>query len=291
VFSSVFKLNGAQIELMGISTGCRTSVLLATKDIACLWDVGNIPRESEEAFQLGANIAAYATGLEPLPDKLDAVRLVATSGPEAPVAPQRGAVELAQLMHNGDWRPNVKSVPQLASVLHQMGVDIVPAAEPLRATDPKLAQHPIVYITGHYSFALNPEETQALRQHLQRGGFLIANACCGRKAFDESFRKLAAKMFPDQPLAELPASHPILAGRPGVPLKTVAYRPSLRAEQPNLNKPVLEAITLEGRVVLVYSRYSLDCGMDGHKCFACRGLEPDDARRMAANAVLYALSY
>jgi hypothetical protein len=291
VFNSVYDLRQTKLELLGISTGCRTSVLFMPRDIACLWDLGNVPGDSEEAFRLGTNIAAYATGLEPLPDKLDAVRLVdIEAGPATP--PPRGALHVGQLMHNGDWRPNPKAVPNLAEYLHQqLAVDVVPAFEPLTATDPKLAMHPILYMTGHYSFTLKPEEVEALRRHLERGGLLLANACCGRQTFDTSFRGLAQQLFPSHPLERIPADHPIIAGSPGVPLPAIDYRQALDLEQPGLSEVQLEGITLDGRLVVVYSRYSLDCGMDGHKCFACRGIEHDDALRVAGNIILYALSY
>lgn len=292
VFHSVHDLRQTQLPVYGIGTGCRTSVIFSPKDIACLWDLANVPEQSDEAFRLGTNIAAYATGMEPLPDKLDAVRLVETRREEADVVPARGAVHIGQLMHNGDWRPNPKAIPNLAEYLHsQLAVDVVPAYEPLEATDPRLAQHPILYMTGHYTFELAPEHVDALRKHLERGGFLLANACCGREAFDTAFRKLAEQLFPDQRLERLPPDHPIIAGRPGVPLTTIEYRAAIKAEQPGLREVQLEGITLEDRLVIVYSRYSLDCGMDGHKCFACRGIEHEDALRVAGNILLYALSY
>lgn len=293
VFNAMFPLDGARIQLYGLSAGCRTSVFFSPKDIACLWDAADIPDASEEAFRLGTNLAAYATGLEPLPDKLDAVRLVETDEAEVATAPARGAVQVGQVMHNGDWRPNPKAVVHLADYLHdKLAVDVVPAFAPIDLTDAdRLARHPVLYMTGHYSFELKPEEVAALRRHLERGGFLVANACCGREAFDVAFRELAAELFPQRSLERLPQDHPIIAGRPGVPLDVIHYRQALRVEQPDLNTAVLEGISLEDRLVLVYSPYSLDCGLDGHKCFACRGVEPEDALRIAGNAILYALTY
>jgi len=293
VFRSIFKLDGSAIELYGIALGCRTSVFFSPHDLSCLWEQADIPIKSRQAFELGTNIAAYATGLEPLPDKLDVVRLARRSADQdASSTPPRGAVFIAQLMHSGDWRPNPKAIPNLAAYLHSdMGVDVVPGYEPLRATDPKLAQHPIVYMTGHFSFELSSEEVAALRQHLERGGFLFANACCGRQAFDSSMRKLARQLFPDHQLEPLAADHPIIAGQPGVPLTRVSYRPSMQAEHPDLTQVRLEGITLNGRTVVVYSPLSIDCGLDGHACFACRGLAPEDARRVAGNVILHALSY
>ena len=196
------------------------------------------------------------------------------------------------MIHNGDWRPDPQVIPNLSRYLNErLGVDVVPQADALRATDPQLADHPIVYMTGHYTFRLAPDEVAALHRHLQRGGFLFAEACCGRKAFDASFRELARQLFPDHALEPLPVSHPILTGSPGTPLTQVTYKPAVLAEQAGLNKPVLEGVTLDGRTVIVYSPYSLGCSIDGHACFACRGVAAPDATAIAANVILYALSY
>ena len=76
-----------------------------------------------------------------------------------------------------------------------------------------------------------------------------------------------------------------------IPLPVVHYRAALRAERPDLKRVVLEGVEVEGRTAIIYSPYSIDCGLDGHKCFACRGLVPQDAVKLASNIVLYALSY
>ena len=40
-------------------------------------------------------------------------------------------------------------------------------------------------------------------KYIDEGGFLFAEACCGRAEFDEGFRKLMAELFPDSPLKPL----------------------------------------------------------------------------------------
>lgn len=292
VFHTLFNVDAKPFDAQGVDVGCRTSIFYFPHDLACLWEFPSIPNQSRPALELGANLAAYATGLEPLPDKLDTVRLVraAPGTPEEP-AP-RGALIIAQLMHNGDWRPDPQVVPKLAEYLNaSRGVDVVRRFEPLKATDPKLSEHPVVFMTGHFSFELTPEEVAALREHIRRGGFLFAEACCGRKPFDTSFRALAGQLFPDTPLKLLPAGHPIIAGSPGRPLPNVTYRPALAAEQPELKTVRLEGIELDGRTAIVYSPFAIGCGVDGHQCYACRGLASEDAMKLAGNVVLYALSY
>jgi hypothetical protein len=293
VFRALFELDGSQIQLYGLDVGCRTSVFFSPADLSCLWEYGDVPVKSRAAFELGTNIAAYATALETLPDKLDAASLVRSpAGPDMPESPPRGALYIAQLMHNGDWRPFPRAVPNLAHFLHKnMGVDVVGRYEPLEATDPRLSQHPILYMTGSLSFILTPEQVAALRRHLERGGFLFADACCGHRPFDTSFRELAAQLFPELALERLPANHPIITGSPGVPLPEVRYLPAVAAEEPALKHVWLEGITLHERTVIVYSRFGLGGGLGEHACFGCQALLPADARQLAANIILYALSH
>ena len=292
VFRSLFQVNPAPYDLHGIDVGCRTSIFFCPHDLACLWEFPNIPNQSRPALELGANLAAYATGLEPLPDRLDTVRLVQAQPEAEEQTVPRGTLVIAQLMHNGDWRPDPHVVPKLAKHLHEkMGVDVLGRVEPLKATDPRLKEHPVIFMTGHFSFELTPEEIAALGEHIRRGGFLFAEACCGREAFDLSFRKMIGELFPDTPLKPLPPEHPIIAGSPGTPVPKVAYRPAVVAEQPNLHTVRLEGIHWEGRTAVVYSPFAIGCGVDGHQCYACRGLVNEDAMKLAGNIVLYALSY
>lgn len=289
VFHALYDLP-ADVELFGIDIGCRTSILFLPRDLSCLWEQADVPGLSDRAFAIGANIAAYFVGRQKLPDKLDAVHRVRALADSRPVAPS--ALQIGQLMHNGDWRPDPKAMTHLAAFLsEQAGVDVVPQAVPLRPADAALREHPVVFLTGHYPFRFSAEDLAALRAYLQRGGFLFADACCGRKAFDASFREMVRALWPGQALEPLPASHPILSGELGFRIDRVQYRPAVLEEQPDLREPRLEGITVDGRTVLVYSPYSIGCPIDGHACYACRGLETEDAKRLAANIVLYALSY
>ena len=68
VFSSYYKLGAFNYKkgdgteysddpcLEGIDFGCRTSVLFSPNDLSCLWEQANVPKLSEKAFQLGANL-------------------------------------------------------------------------------------------------------------------------------------------------------------------------------------------------------------------------------------------
>ncbi|HEY1378118.1 MAG TPA: DUF4159 domain-containing protein [Gemmataceae bacterium] len=72
-----------------------------------------------------------------------------------------------------------------------------------------LLQSPIVYMNGHRAPRLTPIQKQLLRAYLDEGGFLFAEACCGRKEFADGFRALMKELFPETDLAPLRPDHPI----------------------------------------------------------------------------------
>jgi hypothetical protein len=278
--------------LMGLDIGCRTSILFSPRDISCLWEQARIPLLSQNALKLGTNIAAFALGRSALRDRLDLVVLPGGSADSArkPVVTQ-GTLRLAQVAYNGDWRPDPQALVHFAEFLRDsVRLDVVTEYAAPRLTDGDLHSYPILYMTGHYAFELSEPERTALAAHLRRGGFLLAESCCGRSAFDESFRRMVEAAFPGQPLKKLPAEHPLYRGEPGFRIDRVGYKEAALAQKPDLTQPELWGIEHEGRLILVYSPYSVGCGLDGHKCFNCRGLVDADARRLAANIVLYALS-
>ncbi|MEP0848103.1 MAG: DUF4159 domain-containing protein [Phycisphaerae bacterium] len=277
--------------LMGIDVGCRTSILFSPRDFSCLWEQAKLPALSEQALELGTNIAAFATGRRPLRDRLDVITLPEDEKADR-LPPADGALRLAQLVYRGDWRPDPHALENLAEALRETaGVRVLDRYQPVRAVEEELRPAPVVFMTGHHRFELSTEEQGALAAHLRRGGFLFAEACCGSAAFDVAFRQLAATLFPGQELLRLPAEHAVFRGRPGFDVSRVSYKPAVEAERPGAREPELWGIELNGRLVLAYSPVGVGCGLDGHVCHGCRGLVDEDARRLAVNVVLYALTH
>ncbi len=279
-------------DLRGVDFGCRTSVLFSPHDLSCLWEQGDVPILSEYAFQLGTNIAAYAIGKRPLRDRLDAVVLPSETPAKQRIAPQPGAFRLAQVAYEGDWRPFPLALVRFAEFLRdELSFDVVTEYRQVRLTDSELYRSPVLYLAGHFDFELPIEERTALRDHLRRGGFLIADACCGTQPFDGAFRRLVRQMFPEATLQQLPLDHPVFQGRPGFDVRQVKYSPDVVRTQPDRNEPELWGLEIDGRLVTVYSPYSLGCGLTGEAFDGCWGLASEDARRLAANIILYAVTH
>ncbi len=290
LYSAFHKLDKGDLE--GIDVGCRTSVIFSPSDLSCLWEQGDVPELSERAFKLGTNIAAYAAGRHALRDRLDVVTLPEREGQTAAKTGGLDALRIGQVVHQGDWQPDPMALVRLSELLRdELAIDVVTQYAPVQPAPDELRRYPLLFLTGHYGLSLDPAQRRALADHLRRGGFLVAEACCGREAFDRSFRDLVRDLFPETELKPLPPDHVLFRGEPGFRIGSIAYRPAALAAEPDLHEPRLLGLEIDGRLVLVYSPYSLGCGWDGHECAECRGVMPEDARRLGANIVLYALTH
>jgi len=80
------------------------------------------------------------------------------------------------------------------------------------ATVSQLLDSPILFMTGSDRFTLPDAQKKLLKDYIDQGGFVFAEATngngCDGKGFEESFRNLMEELF-QKPLAKLPTSHPI----------------------------------------------------------------------------------
>ena len=285
IYRAVYRVPPADLEVMNL--GCRAAVILAPKGLGDAWAAAD-PDRASDALWLGENLAAYATGLSALPDRLATAPVKELPRDEPP---PRGATRLGQIQHDGDWQPRPYALPALLrDMAERFGVSVYSRPVPVRLTGADIGTFNILYITGHYAFHLSGAERAALKAYLERGGFVWAEACCGRPAFDKALRDLVKEMFPDAALKELPPDHAVFSGKVGTRIDSVAYTPAVKAETPDLKRPVLYGLERGGHVVMVYSPYGLSCGLDGLKTWGARAYAPDDAKRLAANIILYALT-
>ncbi len=85
---------------------------------------------------------------------------------------------------------------------------------------------PILYIAGDQALAFKPAEIDKLRNFVEQGGLILANADCGSPQFTASYKKLAATLFPDYEFRELPADH-VIYTRQMFPAAKAANPPSV----------------------------------------------------------------
>ncbi len=275
---------------MGITMGCRTPVIYSPFDLSKLWEFMDANPATDQAFQVGANICAYATGREPLPEKLDQQR-AAEPEPDAPTQKKlRGAFTFAQMTYSGDWDTGPLVGKRVSTHLRQaVGMTTASTRKEVALADPDLFEYPFLFMSGRDRFRLTEAERARLGEYLERGGFLFAEAACGSPEFDTSFRRLLAETFPERALLRLPLDHPLF--RAYYSITEVEYTPAVRAERPDFNEPFLEELTIDGRIVLVYSKYSLGYGIEKAPFLGSRGLTHESALRLFANVIIYAMTY
>ncbi|HEX6985374.1 MAG TPA: DUF4159 domain-containing protein, partial [Planctomycetaceae bacterium] len=302
IYRAEYLLDPDAVELWGVEVGCRTAIVYSPDDLGCLWEhwlpfdpPGRSPKligMITQKMRVGVNVVAYATGREP-PSKLD-VETDPTDDGEADEV-ERGLLQVAKLRHSGNWNAAPRALRNLLVALNRtVGLAASTEQSTLVATDPDLYKYPIVYMHGRAAFTLGPKEVERLREHLDRGAVLFADACCGSPAFDASFRSLVKSLYPDQDFKRIPPDHELFTTAIGHDLSQVRRRVPGAGGGPldanvQVGEPFLEGIEIEGRYPVIYSKYDISCALEKQSSAACAGYLPDDALKIAINVVLYAM--
>jgi hypothetical protein len=148
-------------------------------------------------------------------------------------------------------------------------------------------QIPILYLTGHEPISFTPEIRKKLRWFINDGGTVIADACCGSKAFRESFVKEFDEIFPHHKMQVLPEDHPVY--KSFYDIKEVGYQ--VEGKAPYKARPYLEGIDIGARTAVIMTPYDLSCGWDGHQHAKGERIWPAaDALHLGVNIIAYTLA-
>jgi hypothetical protein len=180
----------------------------------------------------------------------------------------------------------------------QHKLDVTLQKEALPAGSPDIYLFKFLYMHGRKAFDIPAEQLDNLRANLKTGGLLLADACCGKPEFDRAFRTFAGKLFPDAKLEPIPPDDPFFGEEingKGNAITTVR----LRKERPDgqgaevefrdMRPTQLEGIRINGRWMVVYSKYDIGCALEKHASSDCKGYDNSSALRIGAAAVLYSL--
>ena len=199
----------------------------------------------------------------------------------------RRPVVIAKVQHGpgDDWNNHKSDVAKLTAFTETAWeIDLTwQVYDPKAATVEDLLQAPVLFISGSRSPDLAGQE-QKLRDYIDRGGFLFAEACCadGRK-FDAGFRKLIERIFPEQEyqLRQLEPEHPIWRAEKQV-----------RPDSPYVGR--LWGVEYGCRTCVVYSEEDLSCAWElfrlGHETDYPPAVQQqiEDALTVGVNVLTYA---
>ncbi|MEI7855407.1 MAG: DUF4159 domain-containing protein [Planctomycetota bacterium] len=292
--SGKFAVPPGEFPIWGIQQGCKTILMYSPKAISGYWE-GNATSigRAATAFQLGANIIAYATGLEAPKPRLTEVEIFKG---DLKSAVRRGFLRVAQIKHEGDWQPAPLAMRNLMADVRKSGLDVSLETIPLPLASDNIVDFRFLYMHGRSAFNFQKQQMNQLRFNLETGGVLLADACCGAKSFDTSFRTFMDQLWEDKKLKLQP-----------IPLTDELYSHQLNGEalrelrcrregadgkpEPGFKNvaPLLEGIKLNNRWVVIYSKYDLGCALEKHKSTDCLGYDYDSALKLGKAAVFYSL--
>jgi len=145
---------------------------------------------------------------------------------------------------------------------------------------------PIWYFSGSEAISLTEDEHAALREFLQNGGTVFAEACYSQSAFFDSFKAEMAEVFPDRPLRRLPLYHPVFGCYHQ--FDRLQYSGEV-PECPN-SEPLLYGLDIGSRTAVFLSKYDLSCGWAGHTRQGVTEITPQSAQALGVNMIVYALA-
>ena len=113
------------------------------------------------------------------------------------------------------------------------------------ATVPELLQAPIAYFNGHDAPQFSQLARRNMREYVEKGGFIFAEACCGSPKFDQGLKQLMKELFPEEEhtLRPLSPDHPVWRAR--------------HVLNPDIHP--LWGIQNGNRTVVIYSPQDLSC--------------------------------
>lgn len=279
--------NGPARWFEGVMIACRTAVLISRWDLAAGWaghraDTAYAP---EEALRLGINLSSYATAVR-------AWSRQAAAGAAYPAEAESAGDRLfvAQVEYDGEWRTRYAAFPILLHAFNQRTeVPVKLGVRTMRLTDARLFHAPLLYLTGHEPLALGPEEIQALKRYLENGGFLFAEACCGRRSFDRSFRALMQQVLPGQALERIPEDAALFQSPNHI--DALGLTPSLAAKvKSQVLRPQLEGIRVGAAYGVVYSPFGLAGAWEGTPMPYADGYADPAALKLGQNILFQAIT-
>ena len=190
--------------------------------------------------------------------------------------------EIALLKYNGggDWYANPTALPNLIKFANQnINTAIKSKPATVEPGSPDVFSYPFIHATGHGNILFSDSEILNLRNYMLSGGFMHFDDNYG---LDEYLRREIKRIFPNSPLVEIPATHPIFQ-------KPFAFTAGLpKIHEHDGKRPQAFGIFQNNRLVLLYT-YECDLG-DGWEDAEVHN-DPKEVRekalKMGANILNY----
>lgn len=160
-------------------------------------------------------------------------------------------IALVKYSGGGDWYANPTSLPNLIKYCNaNINTTINTKVATVQPGSPDLFSYPFIHMTGHGNVVFSDAEVSNLNKYMTSGGFLHIDDNYG---MDQYIRKEIKKIFPNNPLIEIPANHIIFQ-------KPYLFSSGLpKIHEHEGKRPQAFGIFVENRLVLLYT-FECDLG-------------------------------
>ena len=274
----------------GVSNGARQLILLAESDWGFTFQADKTAGQSP-VWQLASNLFAYATSRGILNNRLE------------PPYPQRqsrsssGTLKVGRARYDGNWLPE-PAVWKIQSndIFNHTGLDIetTPAQgdgvldlDKIGSCDLKL-----IHLSGTDPVTLTDAQRSAIKQYVERGGTLLIETVGGQGQFSRSLETQLSELL-GQRTVPLRGSDPVISGDglpDGLDNRRALYRPYMVLRFKPDPSPKLVAFLDPNaeRPMVILSHEDLSLGMLGCRHWGVMGYQPQIARNLVTNIVLWA---
>ncbi len=192
---------------------------------------------------------------------------------------------------SGDWDVDQRMPSNLLNSLIEyttLSVETEEKVVPL--ADPAMVHAPFCYLSGHRLVQFSAEERRNFERYVEHGGFVFVDDCNHDidGLFARSFEAQMAEIFGPKALAKIADDHPLYHSffdfDEGPP--TTSFE--LNGWGDDLVHDYLKAITVDGRIGVLYSNKDYGCEWDYD--FRNKRWLAEDNTKFGVNIVLHALT-
>ena len=191
---------------------------------------------------------------------------------------------------SGDWNTDQRMPSNiLNSLLEYTTLPIQPTEKVVELSSADLFQYPFSYLSGHKLVQFDGGEKSNFKKYVENGGFVFVDDCNHDidGLFARSFEAQMSSMFGPQALKKIPNNHELYNaffkfenGPPNTSFE-------LNGWGDDLVHDYLKAITINGRIAVLYSNKDYGCEWDYD--YRNKRFLAEDNTKFGVNIIMYAM--
>ncbi len=184
---------------------------------------------------------------------------------------------------NNDGDDCSETASELARLVSRASTIEVQEEKKVRTVDEALYDTPFLFMNGHRDFVLTEPELENLRKYLSHGGFIMGSGCCTNPEFPAAWRREFSRIFPGSAVRNIPYEHLIYRS---------FYKMASLHSMDQKAEIFLEGLYYKNNLVAVMCQDGLCCSFAMNaSCNRGRGVPPEEAKKIALNVAVYALTH